>query len=511
MPISKTDQLVQLVSSLSKAEKRNFRLYAKRVQDKDDLMFLRLFDEIEKNKKTKDEDILAGLGGIKKTQYSNLKRHLYSQIITSLRLLHKEKRANIKVREYIDFAYILYGKGLNIQALKLLNKASTLAKRHHLIYMQQTIYEVEKFIETRHITRSGQDRASELIELSTELQTTIANTIAMSNLRMKLHTKYLRYGHVANAQEESAVRSSFENQIKAIDPDSLGVMEYVYLMQSYVWFHHILLEFEHCLRYAQKWVAILNENTNMINRDVDLLMRGYHYVLTASNNIRNLRAHTEYLSNFEQFRKSEYHKFNANSQIIAFLYVHTARLDNIILSGEFSRAKEVIPRVLSRLKKYLGTIDDHRILVFYFKIAWIHLGNNEADKALEYLNKIVNKEFKNLREDLQNYSRILFLICHYELQNIGLLPYIIRNTKSYFKGRQDLNQFLQHAISLFEDLKNKGVMDHKGVFKKYENIFAELASNRYDKRAFIYLDINSWLESKVKNISLAEVVKSKAN
>ena len=48
MPISQSDQLFKLVKSLSKAEKRNFTLYARRVQDSNDLKFLQLFDLVDK-------------------------------------------------------------------------------------------------------------------------------------------------------------------------------------------------------------------------------------------------------------------------------------------------------------------------------------------------------------------------------------------------------------------------------------------------------------------------------
>ena len=144
MPISQSGQVFNLIKSLTKAEKRQFRLYTKRKQDSGDLLFIKLFDILEKQKEFNEENVLSGLGNINKTQFSNLKRHLYSQIISSLRIIHKEKRANFKVREYIDFAHILYGKGLYLQSLKILKKARVLAKKHHLIYMLLAIIEFEK-------------------------------------------------------------------------------------------------------------------------------------------------------------------------------------------------------------------------------------------------------------------------------------------------------------------------------------------------------------------------------
>ena len=44
------DQLISLISSLTKAEKRNFKLYVNRLQSKSDVKFVQLFDVVDKMK-----------------------------------------------------------------------------------------------------------------------------------------------------------------------------------------------------------------------------------------------------------------------------------------------------------------------------------------------------------------------------------------------------------------------------------------------------------------------------
>jgi hypothetical protein len=163
MPISHSQSLFQLIKSLTKAEKRNFKLYAKRNHSGDSLKFIDLFDIMDKQSEVDETSIFKKLKGLSKPQYANLKRHLYSQIIVSLRVIHKAKMPTIQARELVDFAVILYGKGLYLQSLKMLKIAKREATKHHLNYLQLTILEFEKLIETRHITRSGQDNATDLI------------------------------------------------------------------------------------------------------------------------------------------------------------------------------------------------------------------------------------------------------------------------------------------------------------------------------------------------------------
>ena len=58
MPKQKTDDLVTLINSLSRAEKRHFRLFVKRNQNSEDILFLQLFDFLEKKGEYDEDHIL---------------------------------------------------------------------------------------------------------------------------------------------------------------------------------------------------------------------------------------------------------------------------------------------------------------------------------------------------------------------------------------------------------------------------------------------------------------------
>jgi hypothetical protein len=55
MPNRSTDALFQLVKSLEKSEKRNFKLYVRRNSSSDDLKIVKLFDALDKSD-TYDEE-----------------------------------------------------------------------------------------------------------------------------------------------------------------------------------------------------------------------------------------------------------------------------------------------------------------------------------------------------------------------------------------------------------------------------------------------------------------------
>ncbi len=62
----------------------------------------------------------------------------------------------------MDYARILYNKGLYLQSLKVLDRMKETARAHNQVtYLLQVLF-FEKKIEALHITRSMQDRAEKL-------------------------------------------------------------------------------------------------------------------------------------------------------------------------------------------------------------------------------------------------------------------------------------------------------------------------------------------------------------
>ena len=84
MTINTKDNLFVLIKSLSKSEKRQFKLYVGRLGVNTDSKFLSLFTILEKQKEYDEKQILES-GVVKKSQLSNLKAHLYKQLLVSLR------------------------------------------------------------------------------------------------------------------------------------------------------------------------------------------------------------------------------------------------------------------------------------------------------------------------------------------------------------------------------------------------------------------------------------------
>lgn len=507
MPISNSQYLFGLVKSLTKADKRNFKLYAKRVQSDDNMKFIQLFDVIDKMVDLDEDKMLEKMGNIDKGQLSNLKRHLYKQLLTSLRLINIGRINSIEVREHIDFAHVLYSKGLFIQSLKLLQRAKRMAVEAELEMEVLQIIEFQKLIESRHITNTGPVKNDALVLESKDHLEKIHASVSLSNLRVSLHGYYIKNSHVKNEEEREAAIAYLEENLPKIDINQLGHVESIYLFQSLVWHYYILLDFEKCYEYALKWVKVFDDYPELKFVDTDLYMRGYHYLLTATYNLQDIDGLTQHYTVLQSFRKSNYSKFNENSKIFSFLYTHWARLNIHFLNGTFKEGVTDISSTLKRIKRWKDRIAPHRIMVFYYKIAWMYLGNDDPGKAVHYVNLIINSESLDFREDIQAYSRLLYLMAHYDLDNIDLLPYLVNTVESFYNKIKSKNRLQTRTLQFFKKVSTVTVAERLKLLIEFDQDLKTINLDPYERRAFLYLDINNWVESKISKKSIGQVIK----
>ena len=507
MPIAKSESLFLLIQSLSKSEKRSFKLYVGRNQDAKDSLYIRLFDLLDKADAADDVFLKQKLGGLSNAAYSNLKKHLFEQLMIVLRLLSKEKKQNFKIREYIDFSYILYGKGLHWQALEVLEKAKKLSRKHFNDFSLLTIVELEKLIQSRHITRTKGDSINELIDQSEYLSTRVSDRIVLSNIRLKLHKQYVEKGHIESREKEIELMENFSASMDKIDESKLEGIEKIYYYQSYVWFHYILDQFEECLKWSIKWVNAFKESEELQRRDVDLYMRGYHYVLTSAYNEKDILVYEKYLIELEQYRHTNYSKLNHNSQIVSFQYVHNGRMNLHFLQGTFQEGLKNIPRTIKRIKLYARKLDYHKVMVIYYKVAWMYIGAEQPEKAISYLDYIIDLTDKSLREDIQCYARIMKLMALFDMQEYNaILKYGMDFQKFYHKLKHP-NRVQLAVLQMLETLAKAPLLTQKEILKEDYSKLKLLKENNFEKRAFIYLDVLPWIMSKVTRKNIEESVK----
>lgn len=503
-----TDSLFQLIHSLKKSEKRNFKLYIKRSSAKEDLKIIQLFDAFDKLKEYDEQLLLKKLPGITKTQLANLKSHLYKEVLASLRLIKTSDSIDLQLHEQLDYARILYNRGLYLQSLKILEKVKELAHTYHQESFLIQVISLEKKIETLHITRSMRDRPDQLTAEAIEINERRAMITQLSNLALQLYSWYVKNGHARNEKEEIKVKKFFKKNLPAGAWHSDGFYERLYLYQSSCWYAFIRQDFLMYYRYAQKWIDLFDEHPVMITVETGHYIKGMHNILNAHFDLRNYKGFAASLQRFKAFASTPVANQHENFKVQAFIYLYTAKINQHFMHGTFKKGLLLVPYIEEKLNEYALYFDNHRVLVFNYKIATLYFGSGDYATCIDYLQRIINDNV-DLRYDIQCYARILHLLAHYELGNFDILDSLVKSAYRFMKKLETTTVIEEELFKFLKGSFNLSRRELKPGLEKLLQKIKQFEKSRFETRSFAYLDIISWLESKVYEKPMNKIIHEK--
>ncbi|MBD0776494.1 hypothetical protein HPE56_01710 [Maribacter sp. ANRC-HE7] len=503
------DALFVLVKSLSKSEKRQFKLYVGRLGVNTDAKFLALFNLLDKTKRY-DEKIILDSGIVKKSQLSNLKAHLYKQILVSLRLNPVNQNIRVQLREQLDFATILYQKGLYKQSLKILDKSKYIAIDNEEKNIAYEIVELEKLIETQYITRSIPDRADELVVQAKQLSEQNVMASKLSNLSLQLYGLMLKVGYVRSDEDLIKVKTYFKNKLPKYQIDKLGFREKLWLYKAHLWYSFLIQDFLSCYKYSNKWVDLFYDNKKMIQLNPVFFIKGNHYLLESLFYVKYSSQFRETLYRLEAMIEAKSFPKNDNISSLAFLYINANKLNLHFMEGTFEKGLYLVKIIEYGIAKHKDRLDAHHIMLLYYKIASLYFGVGDNKNCILYLKKIIDNKNLKMREDLMCFARVLSLVAHYEAGMDYHMELQLKSTYKFLMKMNDLHAVQKEMIKFLRNLGGIYPSDLRNEFQKLYNELKKYENHPYEKRAFLYLDILSWLESHLENKPVAQIIREKA-
>jgi len=503
-----SESLHVLIKSLSKSEKRYFRLQSG--ASRDDSKFLRLFELIDKQDDYDEKSILKEKA-FRPAQFANLKAHLYQKILRALRDYSLSSIHSIEIRELVDEAQILFNKGLYQQCSKRLSKAEKMATSTDNLELQLEVLKWKKFVLTHTLDWEDYSYVDEVVEKVSAVSTRINNINRFSNLQAKLQALYRKTGYIKDEKTFKKIQKIFTSNLPEITEDDLSISEKIHLYHVYIGYYFFIQDFEAGYRYAKKWVALFQENKALIKPKLEFYIRGLNYLLIAQNKLNLYEDFVRTKTELRTLNKLHPSFYNENIRLKMLKYTFVHEFNRLFMTGEFDRGVELIERLSSGLEGFISQLDAHSRMILFYKTACLYFGNNNFQRSIYWLNKILNSSEADLREDVHGFARILNLICHYELGNYDLIPYYVRSTYRYLLKNEDLHLYQRLILKFLKALSTN--MSHEELIERFESLrkkLIPLQDNPYEKRAFVYFDIISWLESKIYGQKIMDVIKEKS-
>jgi hypothetical protein len=500
-----SDNLFQLIKSLSKSEKRYFKIIAeKKNPDVKGNNYLQLFNAIDKQDVYDEEKIIRQFS--KSTFIKHLpseKNYLYFNILKALVLYHEGSSEFIELDDIRHCATILYNKGLYEQCNKMLTKARKLA------------ISLELFPELLSITK---------------LQLELLPMIAPSGEELKnkfaiiLNDEKLAFEKLDNINRYQQLYSRFLYLIRTkgeLVRNASELEPFKELMG-----HELIRNEENALCYKSKEMYFFITSTyyfisGELDKAYDLNVIGLKFLESNLGKLASMAIYSARLSNFcETCLRMK--KFGACEKLIErlknieavsileksknFYRYHDLLLRLSIARGDFENAIALVHPIEEGMVLYAENIHSGRTINMFYYIAYAYFGKGDFRSALRWVNKII-AEKTDLRSDLLCFSRLLNLMIHLELKNQLQLEYVFKSTYSYFIKRERLFKLEDCFLKfLKKNLEPLNVKKQQLTFPAFKNELMLLLEDPYERRALEYFDFISWLDGKIEGRSFAEMV-----
>jgi hypothetical protein len=496
--------LFELISSMSKSEKRYFKLFASRHTIGEENNYIRIFDFIESQDSFNDEEIHSHFKGEAfLNKFSITKNRLYDQIMKSLDSFHSGASIDAQIYKLLHGGQILYNKGLYDHAKRQLTSANKLAKKHNRdILIQEIAIQQKKLIETEGYKNHNLEDLEKvrLEDKENQLHSQYYNELWF--LKSKLFNHMNKKGKSRSDADLKLFNAIFQSYDKLKRPKKMG-FETEYLANHFESaYYFAILNTKMSLKYLEKNLNLIKNTPKAVqstpNKYFSIITNIIH-LESASGNYKNVH---QYLKELKSFK--EKYKINSSEDLDIKLFssINSIELMIHIQRAEFEKAIVLEPIIQEGFRLYNDAITPLRKAYLSFNLAVAFFGVDDFNKSLHWVNNVLNNSELDEKEDIIAFAQILNLIIHFELKNDQLLPYALKSTMRFLKKRDRSYKFETIFLKQIRKISNANDrFEVEQIFADIEKEVEEIANDPFESVALEYFDFKSWLKSKLKKQS----------
>ena len=502
-----SDSLYQLIRSLTSEEKRYFKKFASFNIQGGNKNYVILFDYITRMKKYDEELLKRKLSGRKFIKHFwKTKNYLYKIILKSLRSYHSENIRDLKTSEVYDNLLLLHQKGLYGQCRKLLNTAKKMCYDYEMYaeLLKLLIFEKKLISSTRFSGISEKDIRILFDEINDTIEK-IKNWNEYQYYSTKLFDLIKKKGSVKSSDDLVDIKEIIKQPIYEDVSNALTFDTKLSFYNAHYFYNYLSRDFDNCLRYSEKMIDLFGSSTLKMKSRYDTYIKiitNYLEVCLLTSNFDSFKCYFEILKLLSPGLKN----YNI------FIVLANLELEYYIKSGEYETGIKFINQIIPSLDTIEGEANEMRKCSFYYNVAYLYFLKNDYSVSLYYLNKILNNKCVKDELEVIYYTRLLNLIIHYELGNFKLLQYILKSTYRFLSKRQRVFK-IEKQIYYFIRSSFRFKTDEELNYSFYElrQRLLESSSNPFERGVFNYIDLISWLDSKISNRQFSEVLIDKIN
>lgn len=442
------DHVHRLIRSMSRAEKRYFKLYAGRHMLNGQSHYCDLFDAISVME-TYDETALyvkfAGAPFLRR--FTVIKHRLYDSILASLEAYHANNSVDSRLRSALHQIGILYQRGLNKDAERMLRNLKQTASVHGKQWASLEAIEWERRLMERSNYEGIDDQdlsasldEARLLREACELQD------RLWGLKSRAFMLLYRQGKARDARTLEQIHALAKHPLLAEDgPHSTPRARFMR--------HHVLGSIAYATNELQLCRFHLTTNQALLSEHVAIFKEEPNLELSVASNLAHINMrlgrYEEALEGLKRIKRLPLQMAEApNADLELKIFSMTANLEISILcrTGDFAKAVDRLPGIAKEIERYDERLSGIRRAGIRFQAAWVHFANGDLDSAAKWCEDLLNERGVEAHEEVFALGRVLRLLIQSEMAKYELLRYEVRNVERFLKGHGRYHRFEQAMV-----------------------------------------------------------------
>lgn len=510
--MSKTASSVlhELIFSLTKSEKRYFKIFSSRHTIGEKNNYIELFDYIS-NQDEYDEAALFEYfkGQAFLNKFSITKSRLYDSIIRSLDAYHSSNSIEAQLYKQLHASSILYRKGLYQQSLKILRSARKLAEKH-----DNTIILLEINEKLKRLNESCGEKCfdREAIQKIHKRDEEYSETIIYYNTLWRIKGElFALINNTGKARSDEARKQYDLVMQKMKESTFLGKKTFdIEYLENHIWsaYYYGILQEEKSLNYLKENLRLFEDSKSKIKEEPNKYFSILSNVIHIESNLNDYKSAINHLKALKVFPDKYKVEITVDLEIKLFSIVYSTEIMLYLKQGDFDKIVAQEKTILEGLEKFNGNISPNRRAYFYFQMAVAFFGKEDFSKSLRWLNRLFNDTEIDDKVDIVSFSHLLNLVIHLEMENHRLLPYTLQRAKRFLKKRNRTFKFERLFLDYINKLmKIESKFDEELLLEAILEEIEQLKLEPYEKVALEYFDFESWVIARLKQKNFASVHK----
>lgn len=499
MSISKTASIKSLVSGLSRSEKRHFKLYIDRLDSNKDVKFRELFDIIEANSDLEDEEIIRQLDLRNAQQYANLKRHLFDQILVSLRLQYSQHTHSMQIHEWMDYMCILRDKAMYEECLQYASKCHKLLNSKMMAYH----YHLEDIKNDMYPFFSGKDSPDDKIKTNQLLHGQLEQLYTIRNAFYKAREDFYAYSFSKSTRESDLRLAKLHLGLERIEPERLNHYQSFLYHMSFAMVLYSNIQFPDAYRHLCRARKLLKHLPFLIDDTECYLM--FSLSLSIIRFYEKQSLYQKLKKEFETYMQTIENRDARHKRLKYLIFYLPTVADWIMISRDYPAVQEWEKELKERLSELSSQLPEEHAAFLHFKRACLLAMQGCYSECLDQTLILTQAHTGSIPKELAAYAHLLQTLCHYRLDNFQFVENSLVSLRKTFINADCMTRVVELSLQFLR----KGVRAYNfGLKEELEELILKLTrlkSDRFQLSSFYYFDFCRWFESIMQDVPVSEL------